>query len=370
MTTISAHRAWPLILPLALGSCLNVAEERAERDLLVGHAELEGSHVDVEGGLAAVRRFEPGLIELWGNAPSLKIELSVAETAAAQWSLVIRNVLPDASLSARSDGAPFPIFSEGEAAFTTERRVRFVAPPGTRVRFELGAPDAASMSPFEFIDFGDVQEAVEQVADVFDKMNQESGARFITLTGDITRSGSSDQLARFQAEQARLKLPIFVTLGNHELGSAEVHYHDYFGRGSHSFAFHGTRFTFLDSASATLDPMVYDWLDGWLDAGRDATHLVFMHIPPLDPSGIRNGAFSSRAEAAKLLLRLGRKQVDSTFYGHIHSFYAFENAGIPAFISGGGGAIPERFDGIGRHFLVVRVDPNSQAVSTRVVRVD
>jgi predicted phosphodiesterase len=353
-----------------LCSCLDVAEERAERDLRVGHAELEGNRVDVEGGLAAVRRFEPGLLELWGNAPSLKIDLVVGESGATQWSFVIRNVLPDASLSASSEGAPFPVFAEGEAAFTTERRVRFGASPGSHITFELAAPDAATQSPFEFIDFADVQEAVEEVSDVFDKMNQESGARFITLAGDITRSGSSEQLARFQAEQARLNLPIFVTLGNHELGSGEVPYHDYFGRGSQSFAFHGTRFTFLDSASATLDPMVYDWLDEWLEAGRNVPHLVFMHIPPIDPSGLRNGAFSSRAEAAKLLVRLGRKQVDSTFYGHIHSYYAFENAGIPAFISGGGGAIPERFDGIGRHFLVVRVDPSEQAVTTRVVRVD
>lgn len=40
--------------------------------------------------------------------------------------------------------------------------------------------------------------------------------------------------------------------------------------------------------------------------------------------------------------------VDLTVHGHVHSYYAFANAGIPAFITGGGGAIPERFDAIGR----------------------
>jgi hypothetical protein len=95
-----------------------------------------------------------------------------------------------------------------------------------------------------------------------------------------------------------------------------------------------------------------------------------MHIPPLDPIGVRNGAFASRNEAAKLLARLATAGVDLTLYGHIHSYYHFDNAGIPAFISGGGGAIPEKFDNIGRHFLVVDADPSAQTFQVRVVRVD
>ncbi len=59
-----------------------------------------------------------------------------------------------------------------------------------------------------------------------------------------------------------------------------------------------------------------------------------------------------------------------TIYGHIHSYYAFSNAGIPAYISGGGGAIPERFDGIGRHYLTVDVDPVSGVIETGLVRID
>ena len=84
---------------------------------------------------------------------------------------------------------------------------------------------------------------------------------------------------------------------------------------------------------------------------------------------MRNGSFASRNEAAKLLGRLARGRVDLTLYGHIHSYYDFENAGIPAYISGGGGAVPERFDRIGRHFLVV--DADQRGVSkVEVVRVD
>ena len=126
----------------------------------------------------------------------------------------------------------------------------------------------------------------------------------------------------------------------------------------------------IDSASATIDPIVYDWLDGWLDRARGSVHVVAMHVPPLDPIGVRNGAFGSRGEAAKLLSRLAGGGVDLTLYGHIHSYYSFDNAGIPAYISGGGGAIPERFDEIGRHFLTIDVDASAGVQAVETVRVD
>jgi hypothetical protein len=125
----------------------------------------------------------------------------------------------------------------------------------------------------------------------------------------------------------------------------------------------------LDSASATLAPQVYDWLGGWLADGEGGLHMVIMHHPPLDPDGKRNGAFASRSEANKLLSTLARGGVDLTVYGHVHSFYTFENAGIEAFISGGGGAIPQRLDGVGRHFLKILADPASQRMTTGIVRI-
>ena len=123
------------------------------------------------------------------------------------------------------------------------------------------------------------------------------------------------------------------------------------------------------AASATIAPQTSDWLDTWLEAGAAAPHVVAMHVPPLDPTGIRNGAFASRGEASALLSRLAAAGVDVTFYGHVHTFRAFSNAGIPAYITGGGGAIPEKFDGVGRHYLSVEVDPTSSRLDPTLVRV-
>jgi 3',5'-cyclic AMP phosphodiesterase CpdA len=205
---------------------------------------------------------------------------------------------------------------------------------------------------------------------VFERINQQKSLRFLLGAGDLTERGTREELERYQRELLRLEVPYFTTLGNHELGTTPDLYHDYFGRGNFQFRFHGVYFTLLDSASASLDPLAYDWLDDWLARAQRSVHVVAMHIPPIDPIGVRNGSWASRSEAAKLLGRLAEGRVDLTLYGHVHSYYEFDNAGIPAFISGGGGAIPERFDRIGRHFMVFEVDARQGVLRQDVVKVD
>jgi predicted phosphodiesterase len=212
------------------------------------------------------------------------------------------------------------------------------------LRFLIAPPGSERPGTFRFAVMSDVQEAIDDVQDIYERLNQEPDVDFLLGAGDLTQQGTREQLERFQLELTASRIPYYTTLGNHELGQTPTLYHEFFGRGNQSFEYRGVRFSLLDSASATIDPTVFEWLEGWLERGVDQLHVVAMHIPPLDPVGVRNGAFASRAEAAKLLGRLAQADVDLTIYGHIHSYYRFDNAGIPAFISGGGGAIPERFD--------------------------
>ena len=95
------------------------------------------------------------------------------------------------------------------------------------------------------------------------------------------------------------------------------------------------------------------------------------HIPLLDPDGTRGGAFASRLEAAEVLSSLKDHRVDLLLYGHVHTYRYFHQAGIPTVISGGGGSIPMRLDGIGRHYVVFELDdPQGEArISHRIVRV-
>ncbi|MBN1605816.1 MAG: metallophosphoesterase [Polyangiaceae bacterium] len=358
----------PCVLALfgALGSaCVRPAEERARQDETVGSAAIEGLEVSVRDGLAAIRRLAPGRIHLWASAPSFDLAIRTAEPR-VDLELLVDNCMPGATLTDSSD-KEWAVASA--RVVVTQCRWRVDLEGGkTVVRVAPAAKPRSSLVDFAVL--SDVQEAVDRVQDIFERMNQQPELDFVLSTGDLTSRGTDDELGRFQSELETLRVPFFTTLGNHELGSSPPEFHRFFGRGSQSFTYGDVRFTTLDAANATIDPLVYGWLDEWLERGADQTHVVAMHYPPLDPIGVRNGAFSSRSEAGKLLGKLSAAGVDLTLYGHIHSFYAFENAGIAAYISGGGGAIPERFDGIGRHFLMVHADPARQTVSVRVERVD
>jgi predicted phosphodiesterase len=358
-------------LPAALGlGCLHSAEERAHRDETIGSAALDNTKIAVTDGLAAVRRFESGFLTLWAKAPSIEIEIARSESAPASWVLTIENTMPDAVLEATSDTgtvvAPEPLPS----LLATEKQWIITVPSG-RTSLSLHPVAGEPSTPWRFALLSDIQEAIDHVQDIYSRINADPTVSFVVSAGDLTNRGTEVELDRFQSELKRLNVPFFPTLGNHELGEDDgAPYQRHFGRASFRFVHGGMQFTFLDSASATIDPVVYGWLDAWLMEGRQRTHAVLMHIPPIDPVGTRNGSFANRAEGGKLLAKLAEGEVDVTLYGHIHTYYAFANAGIPAYISGGGGAIPERFDGIGRHYLTVDVYPSKGIVQTGVVRID
>ena len=355
-----------VVASLTAIACLRPSESRAERDLEVGHASGAGLRVDVAGGLAVVRELSSGMLRLWASAPTLEVTLERDADAPEQWDVLVDNCMPDAELS--TDPRVGSVAIERDLATHCGWSVRL--PEEQATRLTVRSPRAEPEASFRFGVLSDIQNAIDDVGDLYARLNQDPELAFVISAGDLTENGSAAQLARFQSALQALAVPFFSTLGNHELGTSPCRFHDYFGRGSLHFEFRGVHFTLLDSASATLDPLVYDWLDAWLEQGRGHAHVVGMHVPPVDPVGTRNGAFASRNEAAMLLAKLAEAGVDVTFYGHIHSYYHFDNAGIDAYVSGGGGALPERFDGIGRHYLSVDVDPQSGTTTVDVVRVD
>jgi Icc-related predicted phosphoesterase len=361
---------------MAGAGCLEVADDRAELDSRIGKAETGGdgataASVEIEDGLALVREFEPGRLVLWAQAPQLSIQLEPG--GAAGWEIRVKNALADAQLRLIGpDSAPRVIEAAPDLSDTLTERVWLIEglEPDAAYTLEVFAPDADDISPWHFATFADVQDHLFEVEDIYARMALDEDLRFCLISGDLTEGGTPEQLAEFERKLKKLPIPCYATLGNHDLGYSDTAFRERFGRGNFSFEFRGTRFTLLDSASATLAPLVYDWLGDWLDAGEGDPHAVLMHIPPLDPSGQRNGAFASRAEANKLTDMLADHDVDLAIYGHLHSYYAFSHVGITAFITGGGGAIPQRLDGIGRHYLKITVDPVDETFSSRVVRVD
>jgi predicted phosphodiesterase len=346
---------------------LRPSAERARRDEQVGSAEAEGVRVDVAGGHAVVRELEQSRVLLWASAPRLSVSLGWSAPVPGEVLVEVQTCMPRAALEA-TPSVPL-LASERDATGRCSFRLELPADVPS-VQLEIAPPDTLSPSPFRFAVMSDVQEAIGDVQDIYAVMNREPGLDFLLGAGDLTEQGTHQQLQRFERELRQLGIPYYTTLGKHELGQSPSLYQDYFGRGSQSFVYRGVRFTLLDSASATLAPKVYNWLDDWLRQGQNQVHIVAMHIPPLDPSGTRHGAFASKDEAAKLLNKLMLGGVDLTLYGHIHTYVRFENAGIPAYIVAGGGALPVRGDGIGRHYAVTEVSAEQGVVATHRVEVD
>lgn len=338
-----------------LVACTRPGEDRALAELAVGSAELAGVTVQATGGLAAIRALGPGRIELWSQTPDL--ELTVALPAAARYTIVARNTLGDAVLSEggqvtlRAPGGP-PTVATFELALAAGEHALRIAPP-----------DADRAEPFRFAAMADIQTALPTVDDVFRAISDLPDVRFVAGMGDLTERGEVAEYDLFERQLATLAVPFYTTLGNHELWGPAARFHDRFGRASFHFGFKGAAFTFVDTGDTGIDPVVEGWLDGWLADARDRVHVFLTHVPPLDPFGGRYGSFRSAEDGRRLIARLVDGNVDLALYGHIHTYLAYSNAGIPSYISGGGGAQPMKWDGIDRHFLVVTVDPAGDAIA-------
>ena len=360
------------MVALLAAGCMRPAENRAVRDSKVGRAESGGMSLEVEDGLAAVRSLAPGELMLWGNAPAFTARATLKADAPADWLLTVRNAMPDAELVAEVEGGELLSVEALPQALPTVKQWRVGLRAGATVKLLVAPPDWQSREPFRFAALADVQEALPRVGDIYARMRRDDSLRFILFSGDLTEGGSREELLEFQDRlEAGSKIPLYATLGNHETFSKDAEeYTALVGRGSQSFTFRGVRFSVVDSSNGTLDPGVEEQLESWLAASRDGVHVVSMHVPPQDPVGLRGGGFASRGEAAGLVGKMAREGVDLTLYGHIHSYYSFTNAGIPAFISGGGGAIPETFDGVGRHYLAVDIGAAEGLREASLVRVD
>ena len=358
-----------LLLPTA---CLNVAQDRSELEEKVGHAKLYPITVSVKDGLASVRKLnvqgENLHIELWAQAPSLEVKLNYEPEvkSSARIKLKLYNSMADSQILLLHESVQqnLPVEYTSPTVLSSELELE-----SGSYQLLLIPPQPKLDQSWKFGLFADVQERLNGVADLLVPLGQED-LKFALISGDLTRRGAREELEAFQRQQLQhLPFPCYATLGNHELGTEGVPFYHYFGRGSFSFEYGGARFTLIDGASASIAPRTQKRLDQWLDQGIDQLHILATHIPLLDPDGTRGGAHASRLEAAALISKFQSHHLDLLLYGHVHTYRYFYQAGIPTIISGGGGSIPMRLDGIGRHYVVFEVNLNRNSLSHLVQRI-
>lgn len=355
--------------------CLQVAEDRAVIEDQIGQASQDGLHFQVANGASALRQIQQQegvlAIDLWAQRPTQQLSITPYPDPTLELPKEVRvtwhNLMPNSEIS----------FQSTTGVGLEYQRIQTRNKPNTLFTLHTSFPKeglALTITPEEPLEgeswqigvFADVQERLNGLSDLLIPLAQES-VRFCLISGDLTSQGQTHELKIFQQGlENHLPFPCYATLGNHELGTKGLPFYRFFGRGSDSFVYGGSRITLLDDASATLAPRTRKKLNQWLEAGRDQLHLVVTHLPILDADGTRSGAFANRLEASELLASLAEGRIDLLLYGHVHTFKSFRQAGIPALISGGGGSIPMRFDGIGRHYVLLELDPKKQVIAHRV----
>ncbi len=90
---------------------------------------------------------------------------------------------------------------------------------------------------------------------------------------------------------------------------------------------------------------------------KQPMRFVFSYSPLFDEYGSRNNALA-REDAAALLSIFAKAKTSAIFSGRILDYSSFKKAGIPFYITGGGGAKMSSFSDYGHHWLLLEI-PNA-----------
>lgn len=250
-------------------------------------------------------------------------------------------------------------------------------------------------TPFRFVAYGDARfhdprdtgAANPEVRVALVKAIAEADPAFICFPGDLVYNGDdANDWKVWDSETApwrEKKIPVYPTLGNHELhGSEKVALQNYFQRfpdlhERRHYSVHAANVLVLvlDSALAEVAGEQGQWLMDQLDHVDAEVDFVFvvLHHPPYTSSSddmLGNG-HSARSPERALGKFLEERQVHApfrivVFSGHVHNYERHEHGGVTYFVTGGAGAHAypiRRLAGdafqskeINYHYLMVEVD--------------
>lgn len=210
---------------------------------------------------------------------------------------------------------------------------------------------------------------------------RDSDMELLLHTGDLERPGGTKSWEAFQAKTADFRKPLYVVIGNHELGGGtREEFARFFGLPSTSYGFthKDVRFIVLDNAGGELPDALLGWLKRELAAhpkGKNgiARLVVAMHYPPQTDSIFPHGTKSGYGnQSVNLLKILQRHKVDLVLCSHEHLQMVEDWSGIKVIVSGGAGAplvpfqkygfyrIDVTGNGIRETFLPVKPSPSSR----------
>jgi len=258
-------------------------------------------------------------------------------------------------------------------------------------------------SPVRFVAYGDTRfhdpkdtEAANPTVRVaLVQAIAEANPAFVCFTGDIVYNGyDTDDWKVWDRETSiwrEKRIPIYPTLGNHDLhGSEKAALDNYFQRfpdlkNSRYYSVRAANMLMLvlDSSLDELAGPQGQWLASKLDhvpADVDFV-LIMLHHPPYTSSSDDKkygGGHSARGHEQALAKMLEERQAHArfrlvVFSGHVHNYERHEHGGVTYFVTGGGGAHaypverapddPFQSKEVNYHYLLLEVDHHELKVT-------
>jgi 3',5'-cyclic-AMP phosphodiesterase len=356
---VALGRIHAFLISVALTACTDVTGDRTRRDFAeTGRADLGDIQASIDQGVAVDIDASRPFVRFRANAPDVKLTFISSAATERTVEVELTNVFEASDLS-----VPSELIDHNTFAFSVE------VPAGGIRRVSIGRTGADTATRFRFAWVGDVQGGNGPFKRLRQSINDDPSIEFTVFAGDITVLGNQKEIDAFVAIANELEQPWYCALGNHEVMFGQpLAFQHTVGRLNARFDYKGARFVIIDTSSATVSPEVYEFIETAMKAEGPATRIVAMHMPPLDPEGLRDGAFSDRTEAARLLAILAKGGTDLILAGHMHTLRVTSQAGIETWISGNGGVSRgSRFELSDIHYLAITVDPDREAITVEPI---
>jgi len=245
---------------------------------------------------------------------------------------------------------------------------------------------------FEFVMLGDNRDGYETFSQILNQINAINPA-FTVDDGDLVYGGEPHKYRLFYESVAKLKVPLYTTLGNHDIReNGRPIYTKLFGPPYYSFDYKNAHLVFLDSSRGFSEKVAipeeqYIWLENDLSNVKGKQIFVFSHIPPTDPRTFvdpntlpyipedekpglierimnnynqyksLNHGFPDPEESKRFENIMTKYDVHTVFLSHIHSYFSYIKDDVRYIISGGAGGELLTTDSY-YHYLRVKVTAN------------
>lgn len=206
----------------------------------------------------------------------------------------------------------------------------------TSAIFFLGMlKDDSALNFYVFGDSQGYQGGLEQIVETANILRPD----FLFHCGDLTSLGYEDQYQEVKSVLDQSVVPVYTTIGNHDLKSdGGKYYLEYFGSSSYSFNRGPAHFSIFNTSSGDVSEPELNWLAQDLSAAESEYKFVFTHIPPLDPRPERDHGLVNATTASRLMTLFEEQEVDVVFTGHVHMYNDSVINGVRYVITGGAGA--------------------------------